>query len=93
MDSNAFVGNAGVGEREARVSATSCERHWPRTRYGTLGDAGEEQPATGSSLLAHLTNASRPCATRRCLRCVRMPRASSCDRHDVTLAVPRQLRP
>ncbi|KAK3284208.1 hypothetical protein CYMTET_8131 [Cymbomonas tetramitiformis] len=59
MDSNNFVGNVGVGEREARVaSAMVATRHYRMAHgIGRSGDVAAEQPkAAGSSLLAKLCN-------------------------------------
>ena len=54
MDSNNFVGNAGVGEREARVICPLvAQRHFGLGHgIGRSGDINEEQPkAAGSSLM------------------------------------------
>jgi len=59
MDSNNFLDNVGVGEREARVfSPIVARRHWNLAHgIGRSGDVAAEQPkAAGSSLLAKLTN-------------------------------------
>ena len=59
MDSNNFPGNAGVGEREARVySDLVARRHWRLAHgIGRSGDVAAVQPkAAGSSLLNKLTN-------------------------------------
>ena len=59
MDSNAFIGNAGVGEREARIACPLVRsRHFGFGHgIGRSGDIAEEQPkAAGSSLLYKLTN-------------------------------------
>jgi O-phospho-L-seryl-tRNASec:L-selenocysteinyl-tRNA synthase len=58
MDSNNFVGNVGVGEREARVaSALVARRHYGLGHgVGRSGDIAAIQPkAAGSSLMARLT--------------------------------------
>ncbi len=58
MDSNNFAGQAGVGEREARVACPLVARRHYRMAHGIgrSGDIGAEQPkAAGSSLLAKLT--------------------------------------
>lgn len=59
MDSNNFVDNVGLGEREARVASPLVARRHYRLAHG-IGRSGEiaaEQPkAAGSSLLAKLTN-------------------------------------
>ena len=59
MDSNNFLGNVGVGEREARcASGLVARRHWGLAHgVGRSGDLTAEQPkAAGSSLLAKLSN-------------------------------------
>lgn len=59
MDSNNFLDNVGVGEREARVySPLVTRRHWGLAHgIGRSGDVAAEQPkAAGSSLLNKLTN-------------------------------------
>lgn len=59
MDSNNFMDNVGVGEREARVySPLVARRHWGLAHgIGRSGDVAAEQPkAAGSSLLNKLTN-------------------------------------
>src|SRR6056297_3964519 len=59
MDSNNFLGNVGVGEREARVySSLVRRRHYGLGHgMGRSGDIMEPQPkAAGSSLLVKLTN-------------------------------------
>ena len=68
MDSNTFVGNAGVGEREARiVCPLVAQRHFGLGHgIGRSGDIAEEQPkAAGSSLLYKLTNNLAQDALRR----------------------------
>ena len=68
MDSNTFVGNAGVGEREARiVCPLVAQRHFGLGHgIGRSGDIAEEQPkAAGSSLLYKLTNALAADAIKR----------------------------
>jgi O-phospho-L-seryl-tRNASec:L-selenocysteinyl-tRNA synthase len=68
MDSNTFVGNAGVGEREARiVCPLVAQRHFGLGHgVGRSGDIAEEQPkAAGSSLLYKLTNNLAQDALRR----------------------------
>jgi len=59
MDSNNFIDNVGLGEREARVASELVARRHYRLAHG-IGRSGEvaaEQPkAAGSSLLAKLTN-------------------------------------
>nr|XP_034968417.1 O-phosphoseryl-tRNA(Sec) selenium transferase isoform X2 [Zootoca vivipara] len=59
MDSNNFLGNCGVGEREGRVaSALVARRHYRLIHgIGRSGDISAVQPkAAGSSLLNKLTN-------------------------------------
>lgn len=68
MDSNCFLGNAGVGEREARVACPLVtSRHFGLGHgIGRSGDIAEEQPkAAGSSLLYKLTNSLAADAIRR----------------------------
>ena len=77
MDSNNFVGNVGVGEREARVaSALVARRHYGLGHgVGRSGDIAAIQPkAAGSSLMARL-------AESLCLDYIRLSgvkRASAC---------------
>jgi O-phospho-L-seryl-tRNASec:L-selenocysteinyl-tRNA synthase len=57
MDSNNFLGNVGVGEREARVACPLvARRHFGMAHgIGRSGDIAAEQPkAAGSSLMAKL---------------------------------------
>lgn len=59
MDSNNFLDNVGMGEREGRVvSDLVARRHFRMVHgIGRSGDIAAEQPkAAGSSLLARLTN-------------------------------------
>ncbi|CAF0766402.1 unnamed protein product [Didymodactylos carnosus] len=59
MDSNNFLGNIGVGEREGRVySSLVAKRHYSFSHgIGRSGDINSVQPkAAGSSLLNQLTN-------------------------------------
>ncbi|EEC15032.1 O-phosphoseryl-tRNA(Sec) selenium transferase, putative [Ixodes scapularis] len=59
MDSNNFLGNAGVGEREARIASNLVSRRHYRLGHGIgrSGDISETQPkAAGSSLMNKLTN-------------------------------------
>ncbi|XP_038831483.1 O-phosphoseryl-tRNA(Sec) selenium transferase-like [Salvelinus namaycush] len=59
MDSNNFLGNCGVGEREGRVaSSLVAQRHYRLIHgIGRSGDIAATQPkAAGSSLLSKLTN-------------------------------------
>lgn len=58
MDSNNFLGNVGVGEREGRVfSGIVSRRHMSLSHgIGRSGDVGANQPkAAGSSVIARLT--------------------------------------
>ncbi|XP_077136063.1 O-phosphoseryl-tRNA(Sec) selenium transferase [Ranitomeya variabilis] len=60
MDSNNFLGNCGVGEREGRVACGLVSRRHYRLIHGIgrSGDISAVQPkAAGSSLLNKLTNA------------------------------------
>ena len=67
MDSNTFVGNAGVGEREGVACPLVAARHFGLAHgIGRSGDIAEEQPkAAGSSLLYKLTNNLAQDALRR----------------------------
>ena len=59
MDSNNFMGNVGVGEREARIfSSLVAQRHYRMGHgIGRSGDVAAIQPkAAGSSLLVQLVN-------------------------------------
>ncbi|XP_002410195.3 O-phosphoseryl-tRNA(Sec) selenium transferase [Ixodes scapularis] len=59
MDSNNFLGNSGVGEREARIASHLVSRRHYRLGHGIgrSGDISETQPkAAGSSLMNKLTN-------------------------------------
>ena len=59
MDSNNFLGNCGLGEREGRVySSLVMRRHFNLSHgIGRSGDLQEEQPkAAGSSILYKLTS-------------------------------------
>jgi hypothetical protein len=59
MDSNNFIDNVGVGEREARVACPLvARRHYGLAHgIGRSGDISAEQPkAAGSTLLARLCN-------------------------------------
>lgn len=60
MDTNNFIDNCGVGEREGRVYSTLVKRRHYNFAHGIgrSGDVTEVQPkAAGSSLLNKLTNA------------------------------------
>lgn len=100
MDSNNFVGNAGVGEREARVICPLvAQRHFGLGHgIGRSGDINEEQPkAAGSSLMYKLTNALAGDALKRAgatglSECLVLPVATGmCV--TLTLLALRQLRP
>ncbi|KAL0476662.1 O-phospho-L-seryl-tRNASec:L-selenocysteinyl-tRNA synthase [Acrasis kona] len=59
MDTNNYIGNVGVGEREGRIySSMVSSRHFGFAHgIGRSGDVSENQPkAAGSSLLLTLTN-------------------------------------
>lgn len=59
MDSNNFLGNCGVGEREGRVASSLVARRHYRLMHGIgrSGDIAAIQPkAAGSSLLNKITN-------------------------------------
>ncbi|KAA0723950.1 O-phosphoseryl-tRNA(Sec) selenium transferase [Triplophysa tibetana] len=59
MDSNNFLGNCGVGEREGRVASSLVSRRHYRLIHGIgrSGDIAAVQPkAAGSSLLNKITN-------------------------------------
>jgi O-phospho-L-seryl-tRNASec:L-selenocysteinyl-tRNA synthase len=59
MDSNNFLGNVGVGEREGRVfSSLVAQRHYRMSHgIGRSGDVAAVQPkAAGSSLMVQLVN-------------------------------------
>eukprot|EP00906_Rhabdomonas_costata_P020305 RCo029511 len=84
MDSNNFVGNVGVGEREGRVwSSVVAKRHFYMTHgIGRSGDISANQPkAAGSSLLYSLTNllaldALRLCGAKRTQQALVLPVAT-----------------
>ena len=100
MDSNTFVGNAGVGEREGRVACPLvAARHFGLAHgIGRSGDIAEEQPkAAGSSLLYKLTNLLALDALRRAgatgvRECLVLPLATGMSM-TLTLLALRQLRP
>ena len=59
MDSNNFLDNVGLGEREGRVASSLVKsRHYAMSHgMGRSGELSAEQPkAAGSSMLAQLTN-------------------------------------
>lgn len=100
MDSNSFVGNAGVGEREARVICPLVsQRHFGLGHgIGRSGDIAEEQPkAAGSSLLYKLTNALCADALKRAgaseiRECLVLPVATGMT-VTLTLLALRRMRP
>lgn len=100
MDSNTFVGNAGVGEREARVICPLVSaRHFGLGHgIGRSGDIAEEQPkAAGSSLLYKLTNALCADAIKRAgasdvRECLVLPVATGMT-VTLTLLALRKMRP
>ena len=100
MDSNTFVGNAGVGEREARIICPLvAQRHFGLGHgIGRSGDIAEEQPkAAGSSLLYKLTNNLAQDALRRAgatgvCDCLVLPLATGMSLTLCLLAL-RQTRP
>ncbi len=100
MDSNTFVGNTGVGEREARVACNLvAQRHFGLGHgIGRSGDIAEEQPkAAGSSLLYKLTNslaadALRIAGATGVSECLVLPVATGMS-VTLTLLALRKLRP
>lgn len=77
MDSNNFLGNSGVGEREARIASTLVSRRHYRMGHGIgrSGDICETQPkAAGSSLMNKLTNSM----LLHMLQAAGVPAAKSC---------------
>lgn len=77
MDSNNFLGNSGVGEREARIASTLVSRRHYRMGHGIgrSGDICETQPkAAGSSLMNKLTNSM----LLHMLQAAGVPSAKSC---------------
>lgn len=100
FDTNNFMGNVGVGEREGRViSAMVRERHFGLTHgIGRSGDVMAEQPkAAGSSLLVQLTrylalDAIRLSGIKAAKACCVLPCATGLTMTLVMLAL-RQQRP
>ena len=99
MDSNTFIGNAGVGEREARVICPLVStRHFGLGHgIGRSGDIAEEQPkAAGSSLLYKLTNFLAADALKRAgapgATCLVLPVATGMT-VTLTLLALRAMRP
>ena len=101
MDSNNFLDNVGVGEREGRVVCDLVARRHFRLAHGIgrSGDIAAEQPkAAGSSILLKLTNALALdyirgiCGIRAMKACVVMPMATGMSFSLVLMAL-RQRRP
>jgi len=99
LDSNTFVGNAGVGEREGRIICPLvAQRHYGMGHgIGRSGDIAEAQPkAAGSSLIYTLTNALAADALRLAgaavSECVVLPLATGMS-VTLTLLALRQLHP
>ncbi|XP_017781065.1 PREDICTED: O-phosphoseryl-tRNA(Sec) selenium transferase isoform X3 [Nicrophorus vespilloides] len=86
MDSNNFMGNCGLGEREARVaSSLVARRHYNFGHgIGRSGDLNEPQPkAAGSSLMYKLTNRFledlfKLMGIQSTVRCILVPLATGC---------------
>lgn len=100
FDTNNFMGNVGVGEREGRViSKLVQERHFGLTHgIGRSGDVMAEQPkAAGSSLIVQLTrylalDAIRISGIKAAKACCVLPAATGLTMTLVMLAL-RQTRP
>lgn len=100
FDTNNFLGNVGVGEREGRViSDLVRQRHFGLTHgIGRSGDVMADQPkAAGSSLLVQLTrylalDAIRMAGIKVAKTCCVLPTATGLTMTMVFLAL-RQLRP
>ena len=101
MDSNNFLDNVGVGEREGRVACGMvARRHFGLSHgIGRSGDIAAEQPkAAGSSLILKLANAlaldyvRSICGIRRLKACVVMPMATGMS-FSLVLMQLRQTRP
>ncbi|XP_042209525.1 O-phosphoseryl-tRNA(Sec) selenium transferase-like isoform X1 [Homarus americanus] len=100
MDSNKFLHNSGVGEREARIfSELVSRRHYGLCHgIGRSGDIAEVQPkAAGSSLLNKLTNAMtldiiRTLGVRKAAACLVVPLATGMSMV-LCLLTLRQQRP
>lgn len=97
MDSNNFVGKAGVGEREGRVYSNLVKsRHfWLSHGIGRSGEISAIQPkAAGSSLLAILTNAFAKNALKIAginkLNCLTVPLATGMSISLVMLTLKNQ---
>eukprot|EP00939_MAST-03C_sp_MAST-3C-sp1_P001540 g1540.t1 len=84
MDSNNFVGNTGVGEREGRVVCPMVSRRhfYLAHGIGRSGDVAAEQPkAAGSSILHKVVrylalDAIRMCGIKRANACLVLPMAT-----------------
>mmetsp|Transcript_107314 Transcript_107314/g.308790 ORF Transcript_107314/g.308790 Transcript_107314/m.308790 type:complete len:523 (-) Transcript_107314:176-1744(-) len=100
FDTNNFLGNVGVGEREGRIySALVRERHYGFTHgIGRSGDVMAEQPkAAGSSVIVQLVrflalDAIRISGIKAAKHCCVLPSATGLTMSLVFLAL-RQLRP
>eukprot|EP01137_Pigoraptor_chileana_P035385 Opistho-2@29300 len=100
MDSNNFVGNVGVGEREARIaSSIVARRHFGMGHgIGRSGNISEVQPkAAGSSLVVRLTeymvmDMLRLTGVRSAEACVLLPVATGMS-IVLTLLALRKTRP
>jgi len=100
FDTNNFMGNVGVGEREGRViSELVRQRHFGLTHgIGRSGDVMAEQPkAAGSSLIVQLTrylalDAIRVAGIKAAKACCVLPAATGLTMTLVFLAM-KQLRP
>ena len=82
MDSNNFLGNAGVGEREGRVEcALVARRHYYLSHgIGRSGDIAAEQPkAAGSSLISKLTRVLALDAIKWAWPCLNLPASPAQD--------------
>lgn len=100
FDTNNFLGNVGVGEREGRVASELVrQRHFGLTHgIGRSGDVMADQPkAAGSSLIVQLTrylalDAIRLSGIKAAKHCAVLPLATGMTMTLVFLAL-RQLRP
>ncbi|EDV22917.1 uncharacterized protein TRIADDRAFT_50605 [Trichoplax adhaerens] len=100
MDSNNFLGNAGIGEREGRIaSPIVVQRHYGLAHgIGRSGDIAAVQPkAAGSSLMMKLTNAMvldaiRIAGVRSASSCIVVPMATGMSMV-LTFLTIKQMRP
>lgn len=100
MDSNNFLGNVGVGEREARVVCSLVARRHYRLGHGVgrSGDIAEIQPkAAGSSALARIARSMvldllHVCGITRLKSCLVLPVATGMSMV-LTLLALRTRRP